>query len=147
MSRRWWSFPEEADPAEATPARILIGTTIGLATTVVAFLVPQTLLIAVAFGTADYASGRAGGPGFTALSALVVAFACGTGSLAAAREFRRAELSRPDSMRTAVLPTGLLALGIAAHGGLNGSGWIGAGLLLLAAGPAIALCARIGART
>ncbi|MCE0534329.1 hypothetical protein LWF15_02290 [Kineosporia rhizophila] len=108
---------------------------------------PQTLLVAVAFGTADYATGRAGGPGFTLLAVLVVVFACGAGSLTAAREFRRAELSQLDSMRTAVLPTGLLALGIAAHGGLNGSGWLGAGLLLLATGPAIVLCARIGART
>ena len=112
-----------------------------------AFLVPQTVLIAVAFGTADYATGRAGGPGFTLLSTLVVVLACGAGSLVAARELRRAELSQFDSMRTAVLPTGLLAFGIAVHGGLNGSGWIGAGLLLLAAGPAVVLCARIGART
>ncbi|GAB3242037.1 hypothetical protein [Kineosporia babensis] len=145
LSRRWWSFPEE-DGAEPTPARILIGTSIGLATTVVAFLVPQTLLIAIAFGTADYTSGRAGGIGFTLLSVLVVGFACSSGAFVAARELRRAELDQLDSLRTALVPPALVAVGIAVHGLIGGGGWPGFLLLLGTSLPAIAFSARWGAR-
>ncbi len=144
MSWRWWAFPEE-DGAQPTPGRILIGTTIGLATTVVAFLVPQTLLIAVAFGTADYGAGSGGGAWFTVLSALVVGFACGAGAFAAARELRRAELTQADSVRTAIPPPVFVALAITAHGLLNGSPWPTSALLLLIALPSIALSSPLGA--
>ena len=115
----------------------------------IAFLVPQTALIVIAFGTADYATGRPGGLGgvlFTGVSALVVGFACGSGAFVAARGLRRAELDQADSLRTAVLPPGVVAFGIALNGLLTGAGWAGGLLVLAVAAPAIAFSARLGAR-
>jgi hypothetical protein len=114
---------------------------------VIAFLVPQTVLVALAFGTADYAGGRPGGLGgglFTGLSALVVGFAGGAGAFVAARGLRRAELGQADSLRTAAAPPGVLALGIAVNGLVNGAGPPGALLVLVVAAPAIAAGARYG---
>jgi hypothetical protein len=109
--------------------------------------VPQTVLVALAFGTADYAGGRPGGLGgglFTGLSALVVGFACGSGAFVAARGLRRAELDQPDCLRTAALPPAVLALGIAVNGLLSGASWAGCLLVLAVATPAIAVGARYG---
>ncbi len=113
----------------------------------IAFLVPQTVLVAVAFGTADYSGGhpgRLGGALFTGLSALVVGFACGAGAFVSARGLRRAELDQADSLRTAVLPPAVLAVAIAANGLATGAGWAGALLVLAVATPAIAVSARYG---
>lgn len=115
----------------------------------VCFLVPQTLLIAVAFGTADYATGRPGGPAgvlFTGISALLVALACAAGARAAARELRRAELSQADCLRAALGPPIMMAVAIAGNGLLTGAGPGGCALVLMLALPASAISARIGAR-
>lgn len=112
----------------------------------IAFLVPQTLLVAVAFGRADYTGGEAGGPGFTLLSALVAGFACGSGAFVAARELRRAELGVADSLRTAVLPPAVVGLAIAVNGLASGGSWLGFGLVTSVATMAIRFGAGAGAR-
>ncbi|GAB6899785.1 hypothetical protein JCM9957A_28750 [Kineosporia succinea] len=139
-------LPDELTPgAEPTPGRLLMGTVAGLATAVIGFLVPQTLLVAVFLGTADYTTGQAHARLFTLLSALVAGFACGSGAFVAARSLRRAGLSGADSLRAAPVPPAVLALGLAVAGRLSGGGWVGGVLLLAVALTAVAVGARRGA--
>ena len=149
LSVRWWRDDENVIPgARPTTANSSLPLAVGFATTLIGFLVLQTLLIAMAFGTGDYERGRPGlsAVGFSFWSAVIVAFACGFGAWISAAQLRRADVEERGSRRMAMLAPAVVLIGIAINGLTTGSRPQGVLALGVAAALAIALGARLGSR-
>ena len=120
----------------------------GFATTLICFLVLQILLIAVAFGTADYDRGlpHLGALGFAVASAAIVALACGLGALVGAAQLRRADVEERGSRRVSMLAPAVVLIGILISGLTAGSRLSGVLMIGISAALAIALGARLGSK-
>src|SRR5262245_27891991 len=141
MHEQWWTAPRAI--SRERPATLEAGVLpviLGLATTVVAFLAGEILLVAVALGVADYPRGRTGWLtplGFALLTALGFGAALAAGSWVCAWRLRRREVAPGAARRVALLPAALVIVialvnGVA-RGGLAGAGGVTATVLLLAA--------------
>jgi hypothetical protein len=149
LSIRWWRDEDGLIPgARPTPANSSLPLATGLATTVISVLVLQTLLIAVAFGAADYDRGIPGlsATGFSFWSTAISALACGLGALVSAAQLRRADVEERGCRRVALLAPAVVLIGIAINGLTAGSGPKGVLVLGVGAGLAIVLGARLGSR-
>ncbi len=122
---------------------------LGFVAALISFLVLQILVIAVAFGTADYGTGRTGlgQGGFEFCSAAAMALSAAIGAGVAAAQLRRADVDERSARRVALLAPGLLTVAVAVNGWVVGHGSGGVLLIglsgLLGAAPA----GRLGART
>jgi hypothetical protein len=149
LSFRWWRDADDRiSGARPTAANSSLPLVVGLATTLIGVLVLQVLLIAVAFGTADYDQGTPGltPTGFSLWSAAMVAVACGIGAIVTASGLRRADVEERGSRRVAALAPGVVLIGIAINGSMTGAGLGGVLLIAASAGLAIALGSRVGSR-
>ena len=149
MSLQWWRDDDNIiSGARPTTANSSLPVAAGFATTLIIFLVLQILLIAVAFGTADYDRGTPGlsTTGYSFWSAVVVALACGLGALVSAVQLRRADVEERGSRRLAMLAPGVALIGILINGLMAESGPGGVLLIGAGAGAATALGARLGSK-
>jgi hypothetical protein len=149
LSITWWRDAEDGVPgARPTWANSSLPVAIGLATTLISAIVLQILLIAVAFGTADYDRGRPGlsATGLSLWSSAIVALACGIGAIVGAAQLRRADVEERGCRRVAWLAPAVVLISIMINGWAAGARPGGVLLLGLGAVPAIALGARVGSR-
>jgi hypothetical protein len=146
---QWWRDDKNVIlGARPSTANSSLPLAVGFALTLISFLVLQTLLIAVAFGTADYDRGRPGvnATGFALASAGIVALACGLGALVSAAQLRRADVDQRGARRVAGLAPAVVLIGIAING-LAADSSPGAVLLIgISGGLAILLEARLGSK-
>ena len=120
---------------------------VGLATTLIIFLVLQTFLIAAALGSGNYIDGTPGGipAGRLKLFSLgVVALATAIGAWVTARGLRRADVERPGVRRVAPIATGPVVLGIVVNALSGEAGLTGALLVVVAAAVGTAAGAFVG---
>jgi hypothetical protein len=148
-SHQWWSEDLEIRGAAPDLANSVIPVALGLATALISFLTLEILLIAVALGSANYATGipdGVSGGQFRLLSLAVVAVSGGLGAAVAGIGLRRGDVERRGARKVAPLAPGLAGIAVAINGLTAGAGWTGCLFVLAAAALGIATGTWFGTR-
>lgn len=146
----WWSG-SGADIRGAAPdlRNAALPVAIGLAVTMIVFLVLQTVLVAMALGSGDFVAGQPGGVSAGRLriySFGVVVISTAIGAWLTARRARAADIEEAGARRVTPFATGPVALGIAVNGLTGGAGVTGPLLVIVCAAVGTALGAWWGTR-